>query len=260
MKDTFQKKLTILGTGTSQGIPVIGCDCKVCTSDSPFDKRLRCAVKIETANTCIVIDVGPDFRTQMLTSRTEKIDAIFLTHEHNDHVIGLDDVRPFNFKLGKMMDVFALERVITEVNDRFKYIFSDKPYPGSPKILTHIIKEGQTINIEDLTLEALGVFHGNLPILGFKIDKLAYLTDVKILPEATLSKLKNLDVLILSALHHYPHHSHLTLEEAIELARNIGAKKTYFIHMSHYMGLHSEVSETLPADFHLAYDFQEIYF
>lgn len=260
MTDTSKKKLTILGTGTSQGIPVIGCDCGVCTSDSPKDKRLRCSVKIETDNTCIIIDTGPDFRTQMLASQTRKIDAVLLTHEHNDHIIGLDDVRPFNFRQGKMINVYALRRVINEVNHRFQYIFSDKPYPGSPRIMTHIIEEGAIIELGDLKVEALSVLHGRLPILGYRIDKLAYLTDVKVLPEATLARLKNLDVLLLSALHHYPHHSHLTLQEAVDMAQLIGAEETYLIHMSHYMGLHGEVSKTLPENIHLAYDMQEIFF
>ncbi len=255
-----KKKLTFLGTGTSQGVPVICCECDVCHSSSFKDHRLRSSVKIESENCNVVIDVGPDFRQQMLVSRTNRLDAILLTHEHNDHIIGMDDIRPFNFKQKGKMNVYGMNRVLQEVKNRFQYVFVENVYPGSPQINLTEINHGQEFSIGDLNFMALEVMHGNLPILGYKIDNLAYFTDVKTIPESTIESIKVLDILIISALHHWPHHSHSNLIESIEWAKKIDAKQTFFIHMSHHMGLHDEVSKQLPENISLAYDGLEIFF
>lgn len=260
MTSKGKKKLTFLGTGTSQGVPVICCDCNVCSSSNFKDQRLRASVKIESENFVVVVDAGPDFRQQMLASRTTKLDAILLTHEHNDHIIGMDDIRPFNFSQKSEMNVYGMERVLQEVKNRFQYVFQENAYPGSPQINLSQIENGQMISIGDLDFTALEVMHGNLPILGYRIDNLAYFTDVKTIPTSTISALEGLDVLIVSALHHWPHHSHSNLEESLEWAKMIGAKQTYFIHMSHHMGLHENVLKLLPENVSLAYDGLEIMF
>lgn len=252
-------KITILGTGTSQGVPVIGCTCEVCQSDDPRDRRLRCSVAIEWGGKQIVIDVGPDFRQQMLANQLSKIDAILLTHEHNDHIIGLDDVRPFNFLHQMHLPVYGMKRVLKDVRERFAYVFDADPYPGAPRINLHPIAVPHRFQILELpSIIPIEVWHGKLPILGYRLGDFSYLTDVKTLPPASLEKVKNTKILVLSALHHRSHHSHLNLEEAIALAQEINAEQTYFIHFSHRMGKHAEVSLQLPDNIFLAYDGLEL--
>lgn len=247
-------KITFLGTGTSQGIPVIACKCATCTSVNPQDKRLRTSVFVESADSNLCIDVGPDFRQQMLANNIDKLDAVLLTHEHNDHMIGADDLRPFNFKQKKDMPIFGEERVLTEVRQRFKYAFNPHGYPGIPKFLLNPIQAQDVFDVNDVEVQPIRILHGKLPILGYKIDNFAYLTDVKTIPEAEFSKLENLDVVVLNALRKRDHHSHLTLDEALEMASKIGAEKTFLTHFSHDLGPVEEWSDELPSGVYPAYD------
>ena len=245
---------TFLGTGTSQGVPIIGCPCEVCQSSHEKDKRLRVSGLLKIGEKTIVIDCGPDFRQQMLREKVTDVDAILITHEHNDHIIGLDDVRPFNFLHQKDMPVYADERVQKELKERFSYIFAENKYPGAPMVALKTIKAGESFKIDNIDILPIEVMHGKLPILGFRIKNFAYLTDIKTISDKEIEKLQELDTVVLSALHHNEHHSHSTLEQAIELARRISAKRTYFIHFSHHLGLHNEVEKTLPLSMFLAYD------
>jgi phosphoribosyl 1,2-cyclic phosphate phosphodiesterase len=252
-------KFTILGSGTSQGVPVIGCDCDVCHSEDLRDKRLRSAALISTDEANILIDIGPDFRQQMLREGVKHLDAILLTHEHTDHVIGLDDVRPFNFAAQKAMDVYCQERVAGEIRKRFEYVFGEY-IPGLPQITLHNIERENRFKLHEIDIQCIGVEHGKLPILGFRIGELAYLTDVKTMKPKELKKLAGIKYLIINALQKNQHHSHLTLLEAITLAQKIGAEKTWLTHVSHTMGLTESVSEHLPANMQFAYDGMSIEF
>lgn len=247
-------EISFLGTGTSQGIPVIGCHCNVCTSEDSKDKRLRASILIKKDETTVVVDIGPDFRQQMLRERVEHLDAVLLTHEHSDHIAGLDDVRAFNFLQRKSMPVFGLARSLNGIKERFNYIFQGN-YPGLPQIELCPVSASAPFLVKDLEITPIQILHGALPILGFRVGKVAYLTDFKYFhPDQCMDDLKNLDVLIISALHHRTHHSHSTLDESIEVARQIGAKKTFFTHFSHYMGLHDDQQDKLPANMFFAYD------
>ena len=208
---------------------------------------------IEIDDINIVIDAGPDFRQQMLRAGVQKVDAILLTHEHNDHVIGLDDVRPFNFKYRKDMSVYGSKRVLKETRDRFKYIFKDNKYPGAPMIDLSVIND-QSFEVEGIKVQPINIMHGHLPIHGFRIGDFAYLTDMKTIADEEAEKLKGVKTLVISALHHWEHHSHMTLAQAVETAEKLQAEKTYFIHMSHHMGLHEEIDGQLPKGISLAYD------
>jgi len=250
-------KITILGSGTSQGIPVIGCHCDVCKSTDPRDTRTRVSALIENNDKSILIDIGPDFRTQMLTNQKENVDAVLITHEHNDHTAGLDDIRPINFQQKKDMPLFALPRVLYQLEKRFSYAFAGNRYPGAPRIELIPIHE-QAFDIVGMQVHPIQVNHGSLPILGFRIENVAYLTDVRQIPESQFELLRNLDVLILSALRPKPHHSHLSLEEAIELSKRIGAQRTLLTHVSHRMGLYKEWSQVLPKGVYAAYDGMQI--
>lgn len=247
-------KVTLLGTATSQGIPVIGCNCDTCESDDPRDKRFRCSALIQTEKSNIVIDVGPDFRQQMLRAKVMDLDAVFITHEHNDHVIGLDDLRPFIFRRKTPMKIYAEQRVLDEILDRFKYAFEHHAYPGAPRFELIAITPGDTISYEGFQIEALRVNHGRLPILAFKVGSLAYVTDTNNIPEETKKELQNIDILILDALHQYEHHSHFNLSQAISAIQELQPDKAYLIHMSHMLGPTEQWSKRLPAGIFASYD------
>jgi phosphoribosyl 1,2-cyclic phosphate phosphodiesterase len=253
------KKYTVLnvwflGTGTSQGIPIIGSTHPVCLSTDPRDKRLRVSVWITWEHYSYVIDCGPDFRQQMLTSGCTKLDGILYTHEHADHTAGLDDIRPFFFRQGDI-PVFAHTRVIDSLKKRFDYIFTEgEKYPGVPTVIINEVKDNETFLIGNKKVIPITVMHGNLPIFGYRIDDFAYLTDVKTLGDSEIEKLKGLKVLVISALRIDPHDTHLNLEEALAMVTRINPEKTYFTHISHMLGFHAEVSAALPDNVFLAYD------
>lgn len=246
-------KITFLGTGTSQGIPVIACDCEICLSTDKRDNRLRTSVMVEEGETAIVIDCGPDFRYQMLRAGVKDIDGILFTHEHKDHIAGLDDVRAFNFKHDKEIDVYAEARVIRALKNEFAYIFADTKYPGIPRVK---LFEINTAPFSVLGMEVIPVrlMHYKLPVLGFRIGDFAYLTDLKTIPEEEKAKVRGAKVMVLSALRREDHVSHLTLDEAVALAEDLKPEVCYLTHLSHQMGKHAEVSQELPEYIQIAYD------
>ncbi|MGG5486127.1 MULTISPECIES: MBL fold metallo-hydrolase [Flavobacteriaceae] len=246
-------KITFLGTGTSQGIPVIGSTHPVCLSDNPKDKRLRVSVLIEWDNYAYVIDCGPDFRQQMLTANCNKIDGILFTHEHADHTAGLDDIRPFNFRQGDM-PIYAHKRVVKALQQRFAYVFETKnKYPGAPGVDIREI-ENTPFKLGDTTVVPINLMHGNLQVFGFRVNDFAYLTDMKTIAEAEMEKLKHLKVLVINALREESHHSHLNLEEALAFIDKVKPEKAYLTHISHLLGFHDEVEQKLPKHVFLAYD------
>ena len=237
--------VTFLGTGTSQGIPVIACDCEVCTSENPKDNRLRTSVLIEVENQTIVIDTGPDFRQQMLRENVQKLDAIVFTHQHKDHVAGLDDVRAFNHKFQKDIDLYCTAEVEEALIREFPYVFSTYKYPGVPEVKIHNIKnEPFTIGgVEVLPIEAL---HYKLSVFGYRIKDFVYLTDISAITEKEKEKMKDAKVIVLDALRKTPHISHFTMQQAVDLLEELQPQKGYLIHISHLMGLHNEVIKELP--------------
>ncbi|GGE26889.1 MBL fold metallo-hydrolase [Psychroflexus planctonicus] len=246
-------KITFLGTGTSQGVPIIGSNHPVCLSSNPKDKRLRVSLLLEWENYVYVIDCGPDFRQQMIANQVQKIDGILFTHEHNDHVIGLDDVRPFYFRQGNI-SIYAHQRVLNELKKRFEYVFAiENKYPGAPTLDEHIIDDHPFL-IGNKYVKPVNVYHPKLQVYGFRFGDFAYITDAKIIPYEELQKLKGVKTLVLNALRKEEHRSHLNLEQAIDVARKVGAEQTYFTHISHHMGFHDEVQKELPENFYLAYD------
>ena len=246
--------IIFLGTGTSQGVPIIGCDHPVCKSSNIKDRRLRVSVALKWDKFFFVIDCGPDFRQQMLNIGTSKLDGILYTHEHADHTAGLDDIRPFYFKQGKI-DLFLTKRVFKYLSKRFDYIFNDNnKYPGTPSVSTKIISKNENFILGNKEVVPVEAFHGKLPIIGYRIDNFAYLTDVKSISDIEILKLKNLDILVLNALRKEEHHSHLNLDEALLLSSKINPKKTYLTHISHHMGFHDEIQKALPKNIYIAYD------
>ena len=251
-------KVYFLGTGTSQGIPVIGSHHSVCKSTDVKDKRLRVSVWIHDEKSSIVIDCGPDFRQQMLTCRCQKIDAILFTHEHADHTAGLDDIRPFFFKQGDI-PIYAHSRVITNLKKRFDYIFeTENKYPGAPSVTIHEVVKNNTFKIGQKNVIPIQVMHGSLQVFGYRIDSFAYLTDVKTIESSELEKLKNLDVLVVNALREEPHETHFNLQEALDFITLVNPKRAYLTHISHLLGFHEEVQQKLPSNVYLAYDNLEI--
>ena len=246
-------KVTFLGTGTSQGVPIIACECEVCVSADTKDKRLRSSVLVETANINFIIDTGPDFRYQMLREGVKKLDAVVFTHEHKDHIAGFDDIRGFNWKTQMPMEVYASPDVEIALKRDFHYAFAEKRYPGVPSLNLHVL-DNAPFSIGDLELTPIEVLHYKLPVFGYRVGDFSYVTDVNFISEEEKHKLKGSKVLVLSALRQSDHISHYSLEQAIEVAREIGAEQTYFTHMSHQIGLHSEVDAQLPAGMNLAYD------
>lgn len=246
-------KITFLGTGTSQGIPMLLSEEAVNFSTDLKDKRMRSSVVIEWEEFVCLIDCGADFRTQVLTNQIQNINAILFTHEHSDHIAGLDDIRPFCYKNGPM-PVFAMQRVIDSLQKRYEYIFTEVDrYPGAAAVKPTVVDEF-SFELGGKNVMPIKVQHGDLPILGYRVDQLAYLTDVKTLDTFELEKLKNLDVLVINALRIEEHPTHLNLEEALAIVKKLKPKKTYFTHISHRLGFHEEVSETLPENVYLAYD------
>lgn len=250
-------KITFLGTGTSQGIPVIACDCEVCRSADKHDTRLRSSVLIETEDTTLVIDTGPDFRYQMLRARVKHLDAVLFTHEHKDHIAGLDDIRAFNYLQGKGMDIYASARVQEALKREFSYAFAEYKYPGIPLLNLHEVKD-ENFTIGKLTITPVQVLHYKLPVLGYRIGDFTYITDAKTISSEQLEKIRGTRVLVINALQMEPHISHFTLQEAIDLSVEVGAEMTYLTHVSHRMGLEAEVKKTLPVGVAFAYDGLEV--
>lgn len=253
-------KVTFLGTGTSQGVPVIACECEVCSSADKHNNRLRVSVLIEQGGRSVVIDSGPDFRYQMLRAGVKRLDAILFTHEHKDHVAGLDDVRAFNYKQQTEIEVYAHKRVQDALKQEFHYIFSEAKYPGIPRLELHEIKDDEPFEVAGIQIIPISVMHFKLPVFGFRIGEFSYITDAKTISEAERLKLIGSKVLVINALQKESHVSHLTFDEALELAKAIGAEKTYLTHISHRLGTYEKISEELPEGVYLAYDGLELEF
>lgn len=249
-------QLKFLGTGTSQGVPVIGSTHPVCLSQNPKDKRLRSSAIITTdQGKKILIDCGPDFRQQMLCHHEDHIEAVLITHEHNDHIIGLDDLRPLIFRQNKAMPLYCHSRVALEIKNRFPYAFTEEKYPGAPSFRIYEINEYQPFKIDNIEIIPIGILHGKLPILGYRIGPLAYITDASFIDTKAMKMLNDLEVLVINALRlSPPHHSHFTLNEALEIVSQLSPKHTYITHISHHLGFYDEIEPTLPFGVHLAYD------
>jgi len=246
-------KITFLGTGTSQGIPVIACDCEVCLSNNQKDKRLRTSAMIEIDGLTIVIDSGPDFRQQMLRENVKKLDAILFTHAHKDHTAGLDDIRAFNYVQQKPIDLYAETRVHDSLKMEFAYIFAEDHYPGIPEIKSYTIDE-KPFYIENVLIEPIRVLHYKLAILGFKINDFVYITDANYIDNEVIEIIKNCNTFVINGLRHQKHISHFSLSEAIEIIKKVKPKQAFITHISHQLGLHQSVEASLPSSVHLAYD------
>lgn len=246
--------ITFLGTGTSQGVPVIACNCPVCISSDKKDKRLRSSILIEYESFNLIVDTGPDFRYQMLRKNVQHLDAVLFTHEHKDHIAGLDDIRAFNYKQQSSLPIYATERVIQALKREFHYIFSEHTYPGIPQVHLHEINNNPFMIAEKIEIIPIEVMHFKLPVLGYRIGDFTYITDAKTVSDTELEKIKGTKVLVINALQREKHISHFTLSEAIEFARLVGAEQTYLTHISHRLGTHAEISNELPSGIQLAYD------
>ncbi len=250
----MQGKLTILGSGTSQGVPVIGCDCRVCSSSDKRDKRTRTSVLIHINGENHVIDTGPDFRTQMLRENIQSLKSVIFTHEHKDHIAGLDDIRPFNFKEKRSMNVYASDRVREALLREYHYIFADKKYPGVPNVNLSII-ENEKFEIDTgIEIEPIEVLHYKLPVYGFRIGDITYITDAKTISEEEKEKIKGSNILIINALRREPHMSHFNLDEALAFINEVNPNHAYLTHISHLFGTHTEIEKELPSNVHMAYD------
>jgi phosphoribosyl 1,2-cyclic phosphate phosphodiesterase len=251
--ETNDIKITFLGTGTSQGVPVIACNCKVCLSNNQKDNRLRCSILIETKGKSICIDTGPDFRQQMLRANVQQLEAIVYTHEHKDHTAGMDDIRAFNFKQKKAMDLFIDANVEACLRKEYSYAFTENPYPGVPRLIVNRI-ENKPFTVLGIPFQPIQLMHYKLPVFGFRVGDFAYCTDVNYIAPEEKSKLKGLKVLVITALRKEKHISHFSLSEALELIEELKPEKAYLTHISHLLGLHAEISKELPHHVELAYD------
>ncbi|MEL7001876.1 MAG: MBL fold metallo-hydrolase [Bacteroidota bacterium] len=246
-------KITFLGTGTSQGVPVIACDCYVCSSLDFKDQRLRSSVHIEVEGKSFIIDTGPDFRQQTLRERIKRLDAIIYTHEHKDHTAGLDDVRAFNFRQRKDMPLYARKSVLEQIKKEFSYAFAEKKYPGVPQLSTFEI-DNSPFTVEGVEFIPIEVMHYKLPVFGYRIGDFSYITDANYISDKEKEKVYGSKVLVLNALQKEDHISHFNLQEAIEVAQELNADQTYFIHMSHRLGRHKDINSELPDGIQLSYD------
>ncbi len=266
MKNESVSKITFFGTGTSQGVPMIGCNCDVCTSTDAKDNRLRTSALIEYNNLKILIDAGPDFRYQMLRSKTLHLDAVLLTHSHKDHTGGLDDIRAFNYFTKRAFPIYCEERVLESLKMEFAYVFEENPYPGIPQFDVKVIDEKpfKVNSFPEGNLSAIitpiRAMHHYLPVLGFRIGCLAYITDASYIPESEYSKLKDLDIIVVNTVRKEKHISHFSLQEAIEVIQKSGAKRGYLTHLSHQIGKHSELEKILPENIFPAYDMLSLAF
>lgn len=247
-------KITFLGTGTSQGVPVIACSCRVCSNSDLKDKRYRSSVLIEIDNRAIVIDTGPDFRSQMLANHVQRLDAVLFTHEHKDHVAGLDDIRPFNFKQQAPISVYASDRVEQAIKREFHYIFAEKKYPGIPEITLHKIDLEPFTLFENIQIIPIEVKHYLMPVLGFRINNFTYITDAKTIAEKEIEKIKGTEVLVINALRIESHPAHFNLDEALQFIDLIKPKKAFLTHISHLFGTHKEIEQMLPKNVYVSYD------
>jgi phosphoribosyl 1,2-cyclic phosphate phosphodiesterase len=247
-------KITFLGTGTSQGVPVIACSCRICSSSDLKDKRYRSSVLIEIDNKALVIDTGPDFRSQMLANHVQRLDAVLFTHEHKDHVAGLDDIRPFNFKQQAPISVYASDRVEQAIKREFHYIFAEKKYPGIPEITLHKIDLAPFTLFENIQIIPIEVKHYLMPVLGFRINNFTYITDAKTIAEKEIEKIKGTEVLVINALRIESHPAHFNLDEALQFIDLIKPKKAFLTHISHLFGTHKEIEQMLPKNVYVSYD------
>lgn len=245
--------ITLLGTGTSSGVPLIGCECAVCRSVDFRDKRLRSSIHIAVDGRSFVVDTGPDFRQQVLRLNLRQLDAVLFTHEHKDHTAGLDEVRAYNFRSGKDMPIYGRPTVLAQLQREFAYVFAEHKYPGTPRIQLNEI-QNEPFDVQGVRIIPIEVMHHRLPVYGFRIGDFTYLTDLNAIAETELQKVFGTKILVLDALQRQPHISHFTLDQAVAVAQRIGADRTYFTHISHKLGLHHEVEKELPPSIRLGYD------